>query len=68
MQPRHHTGVGGGKVGYRLIGLDFREVLIFSDAIPLLYVPLQQFDLGNTFTDIRELKLTCHDLTSPPHR
>jgi hypothetical protein len=68
MQPRHHSSIGRWKVCHGLIGLNLGEVLIFPDGIPFMHIPLQQFDLGDAFTDIGELELTWHNPTSPPCR
>jgi hypothetical protein len=64
MQTRHHAGIRRGQVGHSLVGLDFCEVLIFPDGVPLFHIPLEELDLGDPFTDVGEFEFTWHGWTS----
>jgi hypothetical protein len=64
MQALDNTSIGRGQIGDGFIGLDLGEVLILLNDVPLLHIPLQQLDLRDAFTNVRELEFTCHTLTS----
>src|SRR3972149_6698450 len=50
-----------GHLSHGLVGLDLAEGLMLLDVVPFLDVPLDNFPLGYSFSDVRKLELVGHN-------